>query len=328
MAAVPSQSKRMQLIAGLAMAVLVLATLGTAVYGIALIQGQSLSVGLLVVTGSGVLLALGVLLYVLQAIAQKQANTLYRTYSVLLEAIDEVHRQSEHTHTIAENSSLSDWAKQIVYREKDREYLGDQIRGAFVRTDWEAAQHMIDELEEKLGYTEDAGVFRKELVQAQQSTQAEKITAAIKRFDEQCETERWKQAAKELQNLIQQYPDNAEIRALPQALETRKQEFKRSLFKAYDEAVRREDPNAAYDILKKLDTYLTPNEASALKDSARSMLRARLMMMGERFHIAVDDKRFEQAIGIGQEIIDEYPNSGIAREIDELLPTLRQRAKG
>lgn len=328
MAGVPPHRQGMLLVARLALIVLLVATLGTSIYGLLVIGGTALSVGWLLVAGSGALLAFGVLLYVSQTLAQKQSDTLYRTYCELLDAVREVRRQSTHMHTVAENSSLSDWAKQIVYREKDREYLGDQIRGAFVREDWAAAEYMITDLEEKLGYNQEAEAFRQELAQAQQSTEAEKIAAAIKRFDEQCVAERWKQAGQELQSLLKQYPDNEEIRGLPLVLDNRRQEFKRSLMKSYDEAKHRGDINAAHAVLLKLDSYLTPNEVTALKDSARDVFRARLEQLGEAFRLAVSDNRLEQAIEMGEGIIREYPNSGIAHEISEALPTLRQRAQG
>lgn len=315
------------MIAGLAVAILVVATLGTGIHGILVIRGQALSAGWLMIAGAAVLLALGVLAFVFQALARKQASTQYRAYSLMLDALDEIRRQTEHTHTIAENSSLSDWAKQIVYREKDCDYLRDQIRGAFVREDWQSAKHMINDLGEKLGYHEEAESMRQELVQVQQSTESEKIAAAVKRFDEQCAAERWKQATQELQSLIAQYPENEQIRGLPDVLVNRKQEFKRSLLKAYDEAVHREDLNAAHEILLKLDSYLTPNEVSALKDSARGVLRARLMQMGAKFSLAVSDKRFDEAIKIGEGVIREYPNSRYAHEISEMLPALRQRSR-
>lgn len=327
MAGIPSQQKGMRVLAGMALLVLLISALGAAVHGMLVVRGATVSIGWMVIAAAGGVMSIGVLIFALQAIALKQANTLYRTYSALLDALDEVRRQSEHTHTIAENSSLSDWAKQIVYREKDREYLGDQIRGAFVREDWEAAKHMISDLEQKLGSSEEADAFRKELIQAQQSTESEKVAAAIKRFDEQCAAERWKQANQEMQSLLTQFPNNEQIRGLPDALVNRKQEFKRSLLKTYDEAVHREDLNAAHEILLKLDSYLTSNEVSALKDSARGVFRARLMQMGAKFSLAVSDKRFDEAIKIGEGVVREYPNSRYAHEISEMLPALRQRAR-
>jgi len=275
--------------------------------------------------GSGALFAV-VLLYCLVVLVHKFVNYFYRTYDALLEAVDLLRRQEEHGRLIAENSNLSDWAKRVVYREKDYEFLRDTIQGAIVRQDWEAAEHLIHDMETVFGYRDEAAQLRDKLQLARKATAEERIAAAVTRFNMLCDQRKWEQARVEYERLAVLFPGYPAIAELPRQLEQRRQEVKQRLLKEYDQAVRSDDIERAHRLLFELDQYLAPKEAEPLKESARGVFRARLEQLKTRFTLAVSYKQFNSAIEAGEQLMHEFPNSGYAQEISKLLPVLRQRA--
>lgn len=269
---------------------------------------------------------LGTLLYCHVLLLHRVANHAYREYDALLDLIDVARKQCELARTSAENSSLSDWAKRIVYREKDVEFLRDSIHGAIIRQDWPAAEHLIRVLGEELGHAAEAERLRADLTRAQAATTEEKIAAALERFEQLCAAQKWEQALHEAQRLAGLFPDQPRIGALAREVESRRRRYKNQLLTDYDQAVRMHDMDRAHRLLIELDRYLDPNEAAALKESARGVFKARLLQIGVQFSLAVSDRRYQAAIEIGDRLVREFPNSRYAREITAMMPILRKRA--
>lgn len=269
---------------------------------------------------------LGVLLYCQILLVLKFVNYAYRAYDALLEASELLRRQEEHTRTIAENATLSDWAKRVVYREKDYEFLRDTIQGAIVRQDWESARHLIQDMEREFGYRDEAASLLEKLEQARRATGEERIAAALARFDSHCKQQKWGQALAECERLKALFPGDTRIANLPREIERRRQEHKQELLRQYEQAVRNSDVDKAHRLLFALDRYLLPNEAESLKESARGVFRARLEQLKTQFTLAVSDRQFPTAIQAGEQLLREFPNSGYAQEISKLLPILRQRS--
>ena len=87
-----------------------------------------------------------------------------------------------------------------------------------------------------------------------------------------------------------------------------------------------DDLDQGVDVLKLLDGFLTPTEGAALKESARGVFRAKLQKLGVQFSLFVTEKKWTQALELGNEIIAEFPNSRMAQEVRERLQILHQRA--
>ncbi len=253
----------------------------------------------------------------------KRVNHGLRQYETMLDLVDLTRRQVDHARAVAENSSLSDWAKRVVYREKDYEFLRDTIESAIVRQDWEAADHLIADLEQHLGYADAARALREKVTQARSATSEEKIAAAVHRVEAMCDGRKWKTAERAVERLMGLFPGEPRIAALPARVNDRRQQFKRKLLNDYDAAVREQNVDHAHELLLELDQYLTANEVSALRESARGVFKARLLQMGVQFSLAVHDKHFDQAIAIGDALRKEFPNSRYAQEIKAMMPRLR-----
>jgi hypothetical protein len=137
----------------------------------------------------------------------------------------------------------------------------------------------------------------------------------------------WDRAQTEIDRLLHALPDNARALSLIDRMKVLKAQHKRELRAAWDEAVRRNDTDLAIDILKGLDQYLSPAEAQELQDSARNVFKEKLLQMGVQFRFAVTEKRWNDALSIGLELVREFPNARMAGEVREALDTLRERAR-
>jgi len=102
---------------------------------------------------------------------------------------------------------------------------------------------------------------------------------------------------------------------------------KRILLAAWDDAVQRQEIDRSLEILKELDLYLTPNEGLALQEAARDVFRTKLHNLGVEFSISVTEKRWNNALDVGQQIIESFPNSKMADEIRTKLDVLRQNVQ-
>lgn len=324
----PTGPSRLRTVATTALVVDLLAALAACGYGAYILAtrgGLGLGLGFL---GGGVAgLLFGLLLYCQVLLLQKFVSYSYRAYEALLASAELQRRQEEHIRSIAENSSLSEWAKRIVYREKDYEFLRDTIQGAIVRQDWETAEHLIRDVDHEFGYHDEAAHLRERLEQARRATIEERVAAAVARFDKLCGEHKWAQARAEWGRLQALYPSEPRIADLGREIERRRQEVKHRLLRDYEEALRGQDIDRAHRLLFALDQYLMPQEAEPLKESARTVFRARLEQIKTRFSIAVSYKQFYNAIAAGEQLMREFPNSGYAQEISKLMPILRERAR-
>ncbi|MCP4377049.1 MAG: hypothetical protein GY794_12830, partial [bacterium] len=186
---------------------------------------------------------------------------------------------------------------------------------------------LIDSIENELGYTEEAQRLRLEIKQSREATIDEKIDAAIKRIQSLLDEQQWDRGLRETKRILKLFPDNDKITALPQRITDAKLDYKKRLLQQYGEAVRKNDIDRGMVLLRELDRYLTPEEGAALQESARGVFKARLRQLGVQFAISVNDQEWDEAVNAGQEIIREFPNSRMAREVRGKLGALKLKRK-
>ncbi|MBS3734057.1 MAG: hypothetical protein KGY99_03940 [Phycisphaerae bacterium] len=234
--------------------------------------------------------------------------------------------QSASLKRLIELASLSDQAKSLVFREAEIEAFRDTMHNALVRQEYDAAEKLIDTIEKRLGHDEVAAELRNEVATSRQRSLSERIAAAVDRVDALCERGDWGRALREAHRLALLFPDNEQIADLPNRVNHARNTHKRALLTEYSEAVRKNDVDRGIELLRKLDTYLTPQEAAALEESARGVFKERLHTLGVQFSIHVTDGRWSDALATGQQIISEFPNTRMAQEVREKLDLLRSRA--
>lgn len=227
---------------------------------------------------------------------------------------------------INENTVLSDRAKAVAYREKDRDALRRAIREDVAKRDWEAALILADDMERIFGYRQEAMKFREDIHRAQDDIIRRQVNEGVAVIDRHCRAEAWSDALREAERLMNTFRNDPQVMGLPQEIENRRQNTKRQLQDAFQDALARKDNDGAIEILKKLDLYLTRAEADVMQDTVRNLFKEKINDLRTQFALAVQDHRWTEAVRIGELIVRDFPNSGIAQEVKGRLDALRQRA--
>lgn len=227
---------------------------------------------------------------------------------------------------VSEQQLISDRAKQMAYREKDRDALRRAIQEEISRGDYEAALSLVGEMDKTFGYRMEAEQFREDIESRRVDSVRKQVNEAIIQVDRLTRSERWAEAMREAGRLGRLYPELPAVQNLPQEIETRRQTHKKRLLDNWNDAVMRKDIDGSIEILKQLDLYLTPQEAESLQDSARNIFKEKLVILRQQFATAAQDKRWADAIHIGELIIRDFPNTKLAEEVREMTPVLQQRA--
>ncbi len=230
--------------------------------------------------------------------------------------------------TISEQQLISDRAKTVAYRDKDREALRRAIREEMGRKDYEASRALVDDMERTFGYRQEAAQFRSEIDASQQDIIRKQVNDAVQVIDRHVRGEQWEEAHREAVKLAEMFPGNEQVVRLPQEIEARRSALKKQLVDSLKAAAARHDNDGAIEILKQVDPYLTRDEAAELEDLARGVFKERLANLKSQFSAAALDHRYAEAVRLGDIIVNEYPNTRMAQEVRDMMGTLRQRAGG
>ena len=326
MADIPLRNRVSRQIALYATIAACVAGAGIVFAGIAtLILSPSESSGLLIASGVA-LMVFSLTLYAVLCIASKSEANVSRIHNVLLDMHEQLQRMEPLTRALAENSLISDAVRSITHRESEREALRQAIREEMYGGDWEAATYLINEMERRFGYKQEAENLRQELASARVMTIEEKITQAVSHIDKILAEHRWERARVEIERLIKLFPRHDRILGLAGELSRRREAQKQELLAKWNQAVARNEIDEGISLLTQLDPYLTREEAQNLQDSGRGVFKARLLNLGVQFSLAVSEHRWRDALETGLVIRQEFPNSRMAQEVSDRLETLRVRA--
>lgn len=228
---------------------------------------------------------------------------------------------------VNQNMLLSDAIKGIAFREKGRSVLLEAIHQDIRRERWGSANVLIDDLASRFGAQEEAEQLRKDMAGFQQASMAEKIDRSISHVESLWLIHRYDEAAHEIETLLSIYPENEKVIALVGKTDEHREKHKRELLARWQHAIEDNDVDQGVELLKLLDNYLSPTEAAALEESARGVFRAKLQKLGVRFSLFVTERRWMQALQVGKEIVNEFPNSRMAQEVRDRLSVLEQRCQ-
>ena len=109
---------------------------------------------------------------------------------------------------ISEQQLLSDRAKAVAYREKDRDALRRAIQEEVNRGDWDAALRLADEIEQAFGYRTEATRVREEVRARRQEQVRRQIQEVVDVIDRHTRSEQWNGALREAERLMGMFPDN------------------------------------------------------------------------------------------------------------------------
>ncbi len=228
---------------------------------------------------------------------------------------------------LSHTTRISEAAKAIAFREDDKRSLRETVFERLKQNDFNGAYEIVDEIENHSSYRLLAEELRRQVDNYRNATQEERIDQAIAQVEKLFDACQWVKASLQIESLIRANPTSEKLKALRQKLVERKEERKRILLAAWDDAVTRQETDRSLEILRELDMYLTPNEALALQEAAKDVFRTKLHNLGVQFALAVSDKHWSNALEIGQQIVRDFPNSRMSVEIREKLHVLRQNVE-
>ena len=228
---------------------------------------------------------------------------------------------------INQSTRLSETAKAIASRDADRQSLREAVFDKLQQKDFAAANEIIDEIAHSVGYLELANQLRAEADKYRDATDAERVNQVIANIEKLFESFQWAKASAQVERLIEVFPDSEKAKEMRQKLLDKKEDRKKVLLKAWDDAVKRQAIDRSLEILQDLDMYLTPNEGLALQEAARDVFRNKLHNLGVQFSLAVSSKQWNKALKTGEQIMRDFPNSRMSEEIREKWDILKQKAQ-
>jgi len=228
---------------------------------------------------------------------------------------------------IADRLLVSDAAKRIAYREKDLDALRKAISDDIAIGKFDAALALVQEMEKTYGYKAEADHFREEIIDAREAVVEREVQKGMEDIDKAIEAADWDRIATLANRLRRTFPEHGKCKNLPAYIKKRKEDHKAALEKDFLQAAERDDVTRAEQLLKELDKYLSPEEAEPFRETARAVFGKKRKNLGVQFKLAVDDKDWAQAIVVGEEIVQDFPNSKMAEEVRSMMDVLKERAK-
>jgi hypothetical protein len=229
-------------------------------------------------------------------------------------------------HDLMQQSALSDDARRVLNRRRERELLCRAIEEDIDVEDWDAAMVLVRELAERFGYRAEAEDFRTRIEQARYVVLERRVGEATANLDGMLAQHRWDEARVEAARIGRLFPDSPSVEGLRHRVEQNRQAYKMDLERRFREAAEAHQAERAMSLLKELDVYLSEREAEPLREMARSVIGKARETLGGQFKSAVQDKDWRKAIELGERIMREFPNSRMAHEVRELSEQLRAKA--
>lgn len=241
---------------------------------------------------------------------------------------EELGRLARSIEVLSQQAALSDDARRVLNRARERELLTHAIEEDIASEDWDAAMVLVKELAEAFGYRSEAEEYRARIDQARFETQDRRVSAAIAALDKLIVQRRWNEAMSEAARVTRLYPDSPRIEGLRHRVERSRDAYKHDVERRFLLAAKEERIDDAMELLRELDAYLTEQEGERYREVARGVIGKARDNLGAQFKLAVQDRRWAQAAEIGERIVAEFPNSRMAEEVRQVLDSLRARSAG
>jgi tetratricopeptide (TPR) repeat protein len=227
---------------------------------------------------------------------------------------------------LQESMVLSDDARRVLNRKRERELLRKAIQEDINAEDWDAAMVLIRELAERFGYRSDAEEFRQKVETARFTTMDRRVSEAVRGLEELIVRSEWDAALEEAARIARLFPDSPKTEGLRHRVIASRDRYKIDLERRFLHAAQAERVDEAMDLLRQMDQYLTESEGEQFREVARGVIGKARENLGAQFRLAVQDRQWERAAEIGDRIIDEFPNTRMASEVRAMIDTIRERA--
>ncbi len=246
-----------------------------------------------------------------------------RDHEMLIREIRNLHKAIVH---MAEEQALSDDARRVLNRERERRLLCDAIEEDMMNENWDAAMVLVKELAERFGFRAEAEDFRERIEQARFATMERRVGAAIQNLDRLIRERRWQEAERESARIARLYPDSPRVEGLRHRVHQARQQYKEDLERRFLTCAQEEKIEEAMELLEELDQYLTEQEARRFEEVARGVIGKARENLGAQFKLAVHDRQWKLAAELGTRIIDQFPNTRMAEEVRSVIDGIREKA--
>lgn len=254
-------------------------------------------------------------------------KSLKRNGEKLDNMVEMLSRQNNLLIQVSQASRLSDTAKEIVFRDSEQMELAEAALTKLHQHDFEMCESMIKAMANHPKYKELADRLQRMNEKYRSATEEGRVNQIVSYIEELFDKKQWIPAAAQIENLIKMFPYSEKAKMMPIQLQERKDRQKRELLAEWDLAVRNKNTDRGLEILKELDLYLTPTEALALQESARTVFKDKLHNLGVDFSVSIAEKDWKKALETGRDIMQNFPNSRMAAEIRGKMDILLERAK-
>jgi len=227
---------------------------------------------------------------------------------------------------LAEQSVLSDDARRVLNRDSERTLLMGAIEQDIAGQNWDAAMVLIEELAGRFGYRADAEAMRQRVEEARRKTREMEITEAIGFLDGLILQRRWDDALAEAGRVQRLFPGSPRVEPLRDRVPAARAAYRVDLERRLIEAAGTEQSDEAMVLLKELDQYVTPEQAESMKAMARGVIGRAREELGARFKGAVQERQWTEAVGLGEQIVRQFPNTRMAAEVREMMEQIRSNA--
>lgn len=228
--------------------------------------------------------------------------------------------------SLGEQAALSDDARRVLHRTRERTLLRRAIEEDIAAEDWDAALVLSGELADRFGYRQDAENFRRRIDRSRRATLEHQLNGAMSQLEDLVLHRQWEEAQREAVRIARTFPEAPRAQAAPERVSREVERFKVDLERQFLEAAEDDRVEEAMELLKRLDQHLSEGEAAPFREVARGVIGKARENLGAKFKLAVRDKRWIEAANHGERIIAEFPNSKMAAEVRDLLDGIRERA--
>ena len=228
--------------------------------------------------------------------------------------------------SLNETIVLSDDARRVINRRKERDLLCKAIEEDIQIQDWDAGLVLIRELAERFGYRAEAEQFRTRIDSARAQTHDKAVHEAIRGLDELISDHKWDEALSEAARISRVFHEAPQVDGLRHRVISARDRYKQNIERRFLQAAKEEEIDVAMDLLREMDHLLSEHEAEQFREVARGVIGKARDNLGVQFKMAVHDRAWDNASIVGERIIEEFPNSRMANEVRAMIDQIRERA--
>jgi hypothetical protein len=228
---------------------------------------------------------------------------------------------------ISDQQLISDRAKQIAFRERDRDAFRRAIHEDLSKKDYDAALALVEEMRTEFGTKDEVDQLKTEIASRRDDSLRRRLDDAIAVVESHVDQEQWQPAFKEAERLKREFPDQVRVQMLPQEIESVRQNVKKNLLTRWNDHVKAKNVDDAIFVLRKLDLYVTPQEAAGLEEDARMIFKEKLAKLRTDFTAAVQGHHWREAKKLAETVMSDFPNTQMAKEVRDMMPTLEDRLR-